>query len=128
MHDSSISRALIELGEKEEEEEDEEEKKSLFCSFCKVKGHDILSCWSKGRECRICKKEEHIIKYCPERRNGCFNCGELGYKKYECTKEEGGAYVDPVLEGNGMAVTYMSGVRNLEELEEKMRKENEEKA
>ena len=27
-----------------------------------------------------------------------------------------------------MAVTYVSGVRNLEELEEKTRKENEEKA
>ena len=27
-----------------------------------------------------------------------------------------------------MAVTYVSGMRNLEELEEKMRKENEEKA
>ena len=47
MHDSLILRALIEMGEKEEEEEDEEEKKSLFCSFCKVKGHDISSCWWK---------------------------------------------------------------------------------
>ena len=37
-------------------------------------------------------------------------------------------YVDPVLKENGMVVTYVSGVRNLEELEEKMRKENEEKA
>ena len=73
----------------------------------------------------ICKKKGHISKYCPERRNGCFNCGELGHKKYECTKEGGGAYVDPVLKRNGM--TYMSGVRNLE-LEEKMKKENEEKA
>ena len=30
-----------------------------------MKGHDVLSCWSKGRECRICKKEGHISKYCP---------------------------------------------------------------
>ena len=113
----------------EEEEEDEEEKKSLFCSFCKVKGHDVSSCWSKERECRLCKKEGHISKYCSERRNGCFNCGELGHKKYKCTKKKGGgAYVDPVLEGNGMAVTYVSGMMHLEELEEKMRKENEEKA
>ena len=44
MHDSSIFRALIEMDEKEEEEEDEEEKKSLFCSFGKVKGHDVSSC------------------------------------------------------------------------------------
>ena len=61
MHDLPIFRVLIKMGEKEEEEEDEEEKKSLFCSFCKVKGHDILSCWSKGRECCICKKKEHIF-------------------------------------------------------------------
>ena len=50
------------------------------------------------------------------------------HKKYECTKEGGGVYVDPVLKENDMAVTYVSGVRNLEKLKEKMRKENEEKA
>ena len=59
----------MEKREEEGEEENEVEKKSLFCSFCKVKGHDLSSCWLKGRECRISKKEGHIAKYCLERRN-----------------------------------------------------------
>ena len=56
-------------------------------------------------------KKKGIFLSIVQRRNGCFNYGELGHKKYKCTKEEGGAYVDPVLEGNGMAVTYVRDIQ-----------------
>ena len=50
-----------------------------------------------------------------------------GIRNMSAQKKEEGHMLIPFLEGNGMAVTYVSGVRNLEELEEKMKKENEEK-
>ncbi|KAK3069636.1 hypothetical protein LTR53_011880 [Teratosphaeriaceae sp. CCFEE 6253] len=97
------------------EERREVEKAGISCQVCNTEGHRARDCTEArkvpGKKgCRNCGNPEHIAKECPEELNmdnveckeclqaghfakdcpskpapPCFNCGEVGHKKSECT-------------------------------------------